>query len=190
MVRASAKSGSIPPSAVSGLVQDRGTPGSAQEAPFRIASDGTWFYLGSAIQRPEMVRLFVRALKREPSGPSPTGYALVTPYERHAVIVEDAPFVATSVRVEGSGRSQCLMFTTNIGVEVTAGGDHAIVVRAAGAESGGPRPYLILDGGLEARIARSAYYELADRVEPGPSGDGALGVWSDGAFFPLEEPSP
>jgi hypothetical protein len=191
MASASAKSGSNPPSSVSGLAQDRASDGSAHEAPFRIANDGTWFYLGSAIERPEMVRLFVRALKREPLGPSPTGYALVTPYEHHAVFVEDAPFVATELRVEGKGRTQRLIFTTNIGTEVTAGREHPIILRA-GCESD-MRPYLMLDGDLEARIARSVYYELADRAEHAPDAcdpeNAAFGVWSGGVFFPLE-PSP
>jgi len=190
MARASAKSGPIPPPPT-GPGQDRRAGAAAHDAPFRIAADGTWLYQGSAIQRPEMVRLFARALKREPSGPSPTGYALVTPYERHAVVVDDAPFVATALRVEGAGQSQRLIFTTNIGAEVVAGRDHPIVVRPgahAGADADAAvelRPYLMLDGGLAARIARAVYYELADRAEPRP-GDGVLGVWSDGAFFPLD----
>jgi uncharacterized protein len=181
MARASGKSGPIPPPPSAGLAQDRTV--AAHGVPFRIAADGTWWYLGSVIQRPEMVRLFVRALKREPSGPSPTGYALVTPYERHVVAVDDAPFVATALRIEGHGRSQRLAFTTNIGAEIAAGPDHPIVLRAGA--NGGPRPYLALDGGLEARIGRAVYYDLADRAEPSPDG-GALGVWSDGAFFALD----
>jgi len=38
-------------------------------------------------------------------------------------------------------------------------------------------------GGLEARIARPVYYELAELA----LGEGAdpPGLWSDGAFFPL-----
>lgn len=184
MARASGKSGPIPPSAPAGPIQDRAAGATAaQDVPFRIAADGTWSYLGSVIQRPEMVRLFARALRREPSGPSPTGYALVTPYERHAVAVEDAPFVAIALRADGEGRSQRLIFTINIGAEVVAGRDRPIVMRGTGSEN--PRPYILLDGGLEARIGRAVYYDLADRTAPGPDAD-ALGVWSDGAFFALD----
>lgn len=181
MARASAKSGPIPPLSPAGSGWDAGAGAGAPDAPFRIAADGSWFYRGSKIQRPEMVRLFARALKREPSGPSPTGYALVTPFERHAVVVEDAPFVAIALRVEGEGSGQRLIFTTNVGADVAAGPDRPIVVRGRGDDA---RPYVELGGGLDARIARSVYYELADRAEP-RAGDGALGVWSDGAFFPL-----
>jgi len=55
-------------------------------------------------------------------------------------------------------------------------------VRAGSADD--PRPYLALGDGLEARIGRSVFYEMAGLAEPGPNG--TLGVWSDGAFFALE----
>jgi len=132
-----------------------------------------------------MVRLFARALRRE----DPGGYALVTPYERHAVAVDDVPFVAVAMRRDGDGRSQRLIFTTNIGAEVVAGSSHPIVVRAGA--NGDPRPYIVLDDGLEARLSRAVYYDLAVAAEDGPkaaTGESAPGAWSDGAFFPLDVP--
>lgn len=153
--------------------------GSGAAAPFRIAADGTWFHEDGVIARPEMVRLFAGALRRDPVS---DGYALVTPYERHAVTVEDAPFVAVAVRSEGTGRDRRLTFVTNIDAEVAAGSDHPIVVRTGPA--GDPRPYLLLGDGLEARIGRAVFYETAALAEAGPNGE--LGVWSGGMFFPLE----
>jgi hypothetical protein len=42
--------------------------------------------------------------------------------------------------------------------------------------------------GLEARVTRSVYYELAELAEPGPHpGAGGIGVWSEGAFFTLQD---
>lgn len=146
-------------------------------APFRIAADGAWFHNNGVIARPEMVKLFAKALRRERDG-----YALVTPYERHAVMVEDAPFVVMTVRSEGDGRDRSLTFVTNIDAEAMAGPDHPIVVRTG--QAGDPRPYLALGDGLEARIGRNVFFELAALAEPGP--DGKLGVWSGGAFFPLD----
>ena len=55
----------------------------------RIARDGTWFYLGTPIGRPELVRLFSSILKREEGR-----YFLVTPVEKVGISVDDAPFVA------------------------------------------------------------------------------------------------
>jgi len=48
----------------------------------------------------------------------------------------------------------------------------------------GPSPRLLVRHGLEAELTRSVYYELADLALAG--GDESPGVWSDGAFFPLE----
>lgn len=124
-----------------------------------------------------MVRLFATVLKREGDG-----YALVTPYERHAVIVDDAPFLAVSMRCEGEGKARRVMLTTNIGTEVVADGDHQIAIRTG--KGGDPIPYVALGGGIEAKIGRSVYYALAELAEEGP--DGVLGLWSAGFFFPLE----
>jgi len=55
----------------------------------RIARDGTWFYLGTPIGRPGMVRLFSSILKKEDGR-----YYLVTPVEKVGIRVDDAPFVA------------------------------------------------------------------------------------------------
>ncbi|HTI87555.1 MAG TPA: DUF1285 domain-containing protein [Alphaproteobacteria bacterium] len=153
-----------------------GAENAGNAAPFRISTDGTWFYRGSAIRRPEMVKLFASVLRREGGG-----YMLVTPYEGHAVVVDDAPFVAVAMRVEGQGEANRLVFTTNIGEDVALSSEHPLVVRGTADE---PRPYIVLGAGIEARIARSVYYDLAVRVEVG--GDGHLGIRSSGAFFALE----
>lgn len=150
-------------------------------ARFRIAADGTWFHDNGPILRPKMVKLFARILRHETDAEGIATYALVTPYERHEVTVEDAPFVAVAVRSEGEGRQRRLAFVTNVDVEVVANRDHPIVVRTG--RQADPRPYLGLEDGMEALIARTVYYELAALAE---LHNGALGVWSDDVFFPLD----
>src|SRR6266481_5914992 len=76
----------------------------------RIARDGTWFYRGSPIARPALVRLFSTVLRRDADG----GYWLATTVERGRITVDDAPFVAVELAVEGEGRAQALIFRTNI----------------------------------------------------------------------------
>src|ERR671923_724979 len=76
----------------------------------RIGRDGTWFYHGSPIGRKPLVKLFASVLRREANGE----YWLVTPAERGRVEVEDAPFVAVELAVEGSGYDQVLRFRTNL----------------------------------------------------------------------------
>ena len=52
-------------------------------------------------------------------------------------------------------------------------------------ETGEPSPYVLVRGQLEAKLARSVFYELANMAEPAPDGSDMLGVWSQGVFFPL-----
>lgn len=157
-------------------------PAHCGASDMRIARDGSWHHQGSPIGRPAMVRLFASILRREPDG----GYVLVTPVEKLAIVVEDAPFVAVEMKAEGEGRAARLAFRLNTGQLVTAGADHPLRFAAgAGATGGedGPRPYLHVRGRLEALVARSVYYELAERAIAGD--DEQPGIWSDGAFFAI-----
>lgn len=139
---------------------------------FTIHRDGRWSYRGSPVGRPALVRLFASVLRRVGEE-----YWLVTPYEQGRIRVEDAPFVAPLCRRVPQG----LLFTTNLDEEILAGPDHPI--RIAWADSGEPRPYILVRQGLEALIARPVFYDLAEwAVER----DGRLGVESNGMFFPLE----
>lgn len=152
-------------------------PDHCGDSAMRIARDGTWFHEGSPIGRPAMVRLFSTILRREPDG----GYVLVTPVEKLDIVVEDAPFLAVEAKSEGEGRDRSLAFRLNTGDLIVAGPDHRLRF-AEGAQ--GPHPYLHVRGGLEALVARSVYYELAELA----LAEGATppGLWSGGIFFPLE----
>jgi len=99
------------------------------------------------------------------------------------ITVEDAPFVAVLMDVEGHGSTQQLIFTTNVGDLVTAGPDNRIRVGTR-PHTDEPAPYLHVRRGLEARISRSVFYQLADLAAPGDQRD-LLGVWSGGLFFTL-----
>ncbi|HXU99390.1 MAG TPA: DUF1285 domain-containing protein [Caulobacteraceae bacterium] len=141
-----------------------------------IKRSGQWFHEGSPIGREALVRLFSTVLRKDPEG-----FVLVTPVEKLAITVEDAPFVA--VRVDRIGES--LRFTTNVGDEVEAGPDHPIHVETD-LDSGEPRPYVHVRGGLEALIARPVFYELAEMAAPreGPGGP-VMVVQSQGAWFAI-----
>lgn len=159
------------------------------DSEMRIAADGTWFHQGSPIGRAAMVRLFSTILRREPDG----GYVLVTPVEKLDIAVEDAPFLAVELSSEGSGRDRRLAFRLNTGDLVVADADHPLTLRGTPEE---PRPYLHVRGtlgnGLEALVARPVFYELAglalDEQPADAAPDAAVGLWSAGAFFPLELP--
>lgn len=157
---------------------EKWNPSHCGDSEMRIARDGTWYHQGSPIGRQAMVRLFSTILRREADG----GYVLVTPVEKLDIKVEDAPFLAVEMKAEGEGSAARLAFRLNTGDLVTAGPDHPI--RFVAQTDDELRPYLHVRGGLEALVARSVYYELAERAlaeEHDPPG-----IWSNGAFFALE----
>ena len=153
-----------------------------------IRADGTWTYQGSPIGRMALVRLFARVLKREADG----RYYLVTPAEKVDVTVEDAPFLAVEMQIEGEGAERRLLFRTNVDDIVACGAEHPLrFVPEPG--SGGLKPYLHVRGRLEALVTRALYYDLVDLAEPVPGdADGRLGIRSGAAMFPFEagDPSP
>lgn len=147
----------------------------------RVARDGTWYYMGSPIGRKPMVRLFSSILRHDPDG----RYYLVTPVEKVGIRIDDAPFVAVAMTVEGEGRDRRLTFRTNVEDEVAADAEHPIRV-AIDPATGEPAPYVLVRDRLEALIARAVFYDLVELAEEREvDGVVLLGVWSGGTFFPL-----
>lgn len=146
----------------------------------RIARDGNWFYMGTPIGRKALVRLFSGILRRDGDD-----YFLVTPVEKVGIRVDDAPFVAVSLQVEGRGEDQVLRFVTQVGDEVEAGAEHSLRVALA-PDTQEPAPYLHVRANLEALVHRNVFYQLVELAESRQiDGRDWLGVWSRGTFFPL-----
>lgn len=143
-----------------------------------IARDGTWFHQGSPIGREAMVRLFATILRREPDG----RHVLVTPGEKLDIDVEDAPFIAVEVKSDGDGEARRLAFRLNTGDLVVAGPDNALRFETT---PDGPAPYLHVRGGMEARLARPVFYELAELALA--EGRDPPGLWSDRVFFAMAD---
>ena len=142
----------------------------------RIARDGTWFYQGTPIGRPALVKLFASILKKEGDK-----YFLVTPVEKVGITVDDAPFLAIDFEATGAGTDQILTFTTQVGDTAVASADLPIrVVRDA--DTGEPSPYVLIRTNLEALIDRKSFYRLVDL---GAHHDDWFGLWSSGTFFPI-----
>lgn len=161
---------------------ERWNPPYCGDIGLKIRADGTWTYQGSPIGRRSLVRLFSRVLRRDPDG----RYYLVTPVEKVDIGVADAPFMAVEMSVEGSGKKQKLLFRTNVDDVVACGEQHKLRF-ASEPGSGGLKPYVLVRGRLEALVARSIYYDLVElAMASDVQGARKLGVWSDGAFFPLE----
>lgn len=145
----------------------------------RIAGDGTWFYLGTPIGRPALVRLFSTILKREADK-----YFLVTPVEKVGIKVDDAPFMAVEMQKESVGNATRLHFRTNVDDWVDCDADHPLRFKMA--PDGGLTPYLHVRRDLWAKVTRPLYYDLVDMGEEQMvDGRDMFGVTSAGAFFPM-----
>lgn len=150
------------------------SPARTGDSEMRIDRDGRWFHKGGEIRRPAMVRAFSGLLRRDEDG-----FWLVTPAERLRIAVEDAPFLAVEMHAEGSGPAARIAFRLNSDELVIAGPDHPLRF-APGEEL---RPYLLVRGGLEARLTRALAYDLAELALAADADAPAL--WSDGQCFAL-----
>ncbi len=156
-------------------------PEHCSDLQMEIRADGSWWHEGGKIKRERLVKLFSRILRKEADGQ----IYLVTPYEKVIVHVEDAPFLAVRVdRAGESGRGQALAFTTNLGDVTVASADTPIRVETD-RETMEPSPYVLVRDGLEAKLSRPVFYELAEMAEAYEGSAGQLGVWSQGQFFEL-----
>jgi hypothetical protein len=146
----------------------------------KIGCDGTWFYRGGPIERKGLVKLFASVLRLEADG----RYYLVTPVEKVPIAVEHLPLVAVEMWREGKGEAQSLRFRTNVDDVLTAGPEHRLGFQTG--PNGDFIPFVVVRGGLRARLARPIYYELAALAAERPGAEGQ-GVWSGGMFFPFPE---
>jgi hypothetical protein len=127
------------------------SPQKTGDSLMRIAANGSWFHDGGQINRTAMVRAFAGLLMRDAQGQ----HWLVTPFEKLTIEVEDAPLIATDVsEIEGG-----LGFRINTDELVLAGPDNPIAARG---NPDTPALYLTVRRGLEARLNRSTYQQLAD----------------------------
>lgn len=161
---------------------ERWNPDHCGDIDMVIRRDGSWWYNGSPIGRPAMVKLFSTVLRRDED----EKYYLVTPVEKLGITVEDAPFVAVELVSEGEGEGRSLAFRLNTEDYVIAGPDNRLRVEVDG-KTGEPRPYLHVRRGLEALIGRSVFYELVALALEECGEAETLGLWSNGVFFPLGE---
>lgn len=155
---------------------ERWNPPFCGDLDLRIAADGTWFYLGTPIGRPTLVKLFASVLKREGDR-----HFLVTPVEKIGIRVDDAPFQAVEMAVDGEGENRALHFRTNVDDVVTVGPGHAL--RFERSAQDGATPYVHVRRDLWARVTRALTYDLVALGEYRQEHEGRrFGVWAGGAF--------
>lgn len=144
------------------------------DSAMRIAADGTWFHEGEPIRREAMVRAFAGLLMRDDAGQ----HWLVTPFEKLAIAVEDAAFIAVDcVRADDA-----LAFRLNTDDLVIAGPQHPL--RAAG-DADNPALYLQVRRGCEARLNRSTWAQLAEIALAEGAEENGWQIASQGVNFSL-----
>ncbi|HET8731771.1 MAG TPA: DUF1285 domain-containing protein [Moraxellaceae bacterium] len=148
------------------------------ELDMEIRRNGQWFYMGTPIGRPALVKLFSTVLRHDDDG----FYYLVTPVEKVRIRVEDAPFLAVQVDRHEEDGVIYLRFTTQTGDVVVAGPDHPI--RVSFRDDQEPSPYVHVRDRLDALISRNVYYQLVEwGIETVFDGRQALAVESAGDHY-------
>ncbi len=134
---------------------ERWNPPFCGNIDMEIRADGTWFYMGTPIGRAPLVRLFSTVLRKDEDGQT----YLVTPVEKVAIKVADAPFIAVEMIVTEKEGEPLLTFRTNVGDVVEIGEDHPLRFEIAG-ENNELKPYILVRGRLEALVSRALMYDL------------------------------
>lgn len=128
-----------------------------------IKHNGQWFYMGTPIGRPALVKLFASVLKREGDD-----YFLVTPVEKVGIRVEDVPFIVTQWQKQDDN----LVLETSIGDRMLVSAEHPIVLQRDRV-NGDELPYVLVRRNLFARLHQNVFYQLTDIAEvvSGATGD-------------------
>ena len=155
-------------------------PDFSGDIDMQIRADGTWWHEGGQIKRPAMVSMFASILWHENDE-----YFLVTPVEKVRIQVEDVPLFVTELQVEEENGLQVLRFMTSTEDVVTAGVDHLLRVETD-PDTEEPSPYIMVRYGMEARLNRNVFYQLAELAyEVEINGQQHLMVDSAGMQFSL-----
>ncbi|MGJ3264641.1 MAG: DUF1285 domain-containing protein [Salinarimonas sp.] len=158
---------------------ERWNPPYCGEIDMAIAADGTWFYQGTPIGRPALVKLFASVLRKDPER-----FVLVTPVERVGIEVEDAPFLAVEMASQGEGEARRLAFRTNVDDVVSVDAEHPLVF--ARDPHGGAKPYVKVRGDLWALVTRALAYDLAEMAQlRRVDGREVWGVAAGGGFWEM-----
>ncbi|MGI1668775.1 MAG: DUF1285 domain-containing protein [Neptuniibacter sp.] len=146
----------------------------------RIARDGRWFYMGTPIGRPAMVKLFSGVLWQEEGK-----HYLKTPVEKVGIQVDDAPFLFVSVDQQDGEHGPELVFTSTTDDRVIAGKEHPISVEVC-SDTEEPSPYIEVRFGMRGLINRTVFYQLVEMAEEKKSnGRRVLTLESQGETFEL-----
>ena len=162
---------------------DKWNPKFCGDIDMKIRRNGKWFYMGTEIKRPAMVKLFSGILRLD----SDNFYYLVTPVEKVRISVEDAPFIATSLISENKDNINHLYFITNVNEKILLTKNNPLEIKIDN-KTEEPSPYIFVRKNLKALISRSVFYELIELAsKKNIDGKDCLVIDSAGEVFKLYE---
>ena len=162
---------------------DKWNPKFCGDIDMKIMRNGKWFYMGTEIKRPAMVKLFSGILRLD----SDNCYYLVTPVEKVRISVEDAPFIATSLISEKKDNINHLYFITNVNEKILLTKNNPLEIKIDN-KTEEPSPYIFVRKNLKALISRSVFYELIELAsKKNIDGKDCLVLASAGEVFKLYE---
>jgi hypothetical protein len=162
---------------------DKWNPEFCGDIDMKIMRNGKWFYMGTEIKRPAMVKLFSGILRLD----SDNCYYLVTPVEKVRISVEDAPFIATSLISEKKDNINHLYFITNVNEKILLTRNNPLEIKINNITEE-PSPYIFVRKNLKALISRSVFYELIElATKKNIDGKDCLVLASAGEVFKLYE---
>jgi hypothetical protein len=162
---------------------DKWNPKFCGDIDMKIMRNGKWFYMGTEIKRPAMVKLFSGILRLD----SDNFYYLVTPVEKVRISVEDAPFIATSLISENKDNINHLYFITNVNEKILLTKNNPLEIKIDN-KTEEPSPYIFVRKNLKALISRSVFYELIELAsKKNIDGKDCLVIDSAGEVFKLNE---
>lgn len=162
---------------------DKWNPEFCGDIDMKIMRNGKWFYMGTEIKRPAMVKLFSGILRLD----SDSYYYLVTPVEKVRISVEDAPFIATSLISEKKDNINHLYFITNVNEKILLTKNNPLEIKINNITEE-PSPYIFVRKNLKALISRSVFYELIElATKKNIDGKDCLVLASAGEVFKLYE---
>ncbi|WP_137130478.1 DUF1285 domain-containing protein [Rhizobium sp. FY34] len=160
---------------------ERWNPPFCGDIDMEIRADGNWFYLGTPIGRPALVRLFSTVLRKDEDGQT----YLVTPVEKLGIRIEDAPFLAVEMTLTQRDGAPLITLRTNVGDLVEIDADHPLRL-AIEPQTGALKPYVLVRGRLEALVTRALTYELIEHGQViDVDGIEMFALCSGGAIFPI-----
>ncbi len=138
---------------------DKWNPEFCSDIDIKIDEKGNWYHEGGLIKRDKLVFLFASVLKKEKDE-----YYLVTPVEKLRIQVVDVPLFVIDVEFSRVDDLPIITFTTKTGDVIVLSESHPLRV-IVDEVTGEPHPYVLVRGGMEAKLSRNVFYELVNHAE-------------------------